>query len=290
MALPTVIERALDQMPVLDQAGEAAQTFIGAALKRGGTPAKLLKDALNGVWFHHPLHPALTDVPIGAWTCATLLDAASAADGRLAPAADALVGVGCVGTLGAAVSGLADWQDTYGQERRVGVAHAVLNTGALMMFGASWLLRRSGSRAAGVTLSLAGYGLALASSYLGGHLVFRLGTQVNRNAWTEAPQDWMPALPEADLPENQLVPGDAGGRPVLLIKQHGRLYAMGDVCSHAGGPLHEGTLQGRSVICPWHGSQFDLADGAIVHGPATTEALMLDVRVQNGQVEVRRRA
>jgi nitrite reductase/ring-hydroxylating ferredoxin subunit/uncharacterized membrane protein len=289
MALPALVEQALDRLPVLDQIGDAGQTLIGSGLQRGGSPAKLVKDLLNGVWFRHPLHPALTDVPIGSWTCATLLDAASAGDSRLRPAADTLVGVGCLGALGAALSGVADWQDTYGHERRVGVAHALLNVGALTLFSTSWFLRRGGSRSAGLAASAAGYGLALASSYLGGHLVFRLGTQVNRNAWTEAPEDWTPAITEAELGDNQLVHASAGGLSVLLVRQHGRVYAMGDVCSHAGGPLHEGTLDGRSVICPWHGSQFDLADGNILHGPATAEALMLETRIQDGHVQVRRR-
>ena len=289
MALPTLVEQALDQLPVLDQIGDAGQAAIGTALQRGGSTAKLVKDVLNGVWFRHPLHPALTDVPIGAWTCSTILDAASAADSRLAPAADVLLGVGCLGALGAAASGVADWQDTYGHERRVGVAHALLNVGALTLFSTSWLLRRKGSRASGLLASFAGYGLALASSYLGGHLVFGLGTQVNRNAWTEPPEDWTDAKPEAEVPENRLVHADVNGLSVLLVRQHGRVYAIGDVCSHAGGPLHEGTLEGRSVICPWHGSQFDLASGDILHGPATAEALLLDARVEAGQVQVRMR-
>lgn len=283
-----VIERALDQMTFLEPLADALQQAAGKLLEDGGEAAKSAKDVLNGVWFEHPLHPAMTDIPIGAWTCATLLDVASAGDERLERAADALIGVGCLGAVGAALTGLADWQDTYGKERRTGLAHATLNTAALGFFATSWSLRKSGSRGLGVLASFAGYGLAVAASYLGGDLVFRLGTQVNRGAWLELPEDWTPAAQEADLEEGKLVKGDANGLAVLLVRKNGRIYAMSDVCPHAGGPLNEGSLQGRSVICPWHASQFDLADGRIIHGPASVAPPLFETRVQAGQVEIRR--
>lgn len=283
------IERFLDQLTFLEPLSDALQQAIGKLLQDGGESAKQAKDFLNGVWFEHPLHPAMTDIPIGAWTCATLLDMASAGDERLERAADTLIGVGCLGAVGAAVTGLADWQDTYGKERRTGLAHASLNTAALALFTTSWSLRKSGARGLGVMASLAGFGAALAASYLGGDLVFRMGTQVNHAAWLEAPEDWTAAAGEGDLEEGKLVKGDANGLAVLLVRQHGHIYAMSDVCTHAGGPLNEGTLEGSSVICPWHASQFNLSDGRIIHGPASVTPIMLDARVQDGKVEVRRR-
>ncbi|MFI5266130.1 MAG: Rieske 2Fe-2S domain-containing protein [Chloroflexota bacterium] len=285
-----LIEQVLDQLTFLEPLADSLQKVFSQLLEQGGETAKLAKDALNGVWFEHPLHPAMTDIPIGAWTCSTMLDLASAGDERLAKAADVLVGVGCAGAVGAAITGLADWQDTYGKERRTGLAHALLNTGALAMFLTSLALRRSGARAPGILASLTGYGLALSASYLGGDLVFRMGTQVNRTAWIEGPDDWTGAIADADVPEGTLVRASAGDVPVLLCRQNGRLYAICAVCPHAGGPLDEGTLDGRTVICPWHGSQFDLADGSIVHGPASVQPPLYDTRVENGQIEVKRRA
>ncbi len=283
-----LIQRAIDQLTFLEPLADGLQNTLGDLLKQGGEPAKLAKDVLNGVWFEHPLHPAMTDIPIGAWTCATLLDVASAGDERLAKAADVLVGVGCAGAVGAALTGLADWQDTYAHERRTGLVHALLNTGALTLFLTSLSLRRAGVRPLGVVSSLAGYGLALAASYLGGDLTFRMGTQVNRTAWLEGPDEWTAALAEAELGENRLVRAKAGDVPVLLCRQNGRIYAISATCPHAGGPLDEGTLEGRTVICPWHASQFDLADGSIVHGPSTFKAPLFETRVENGQVEVKR--
>ena len=245
-----IVDSVLDQLTFLEPMADTLQRVIGQYIQQGGEQAQQAKDVLNGVWFEHPLHPAMTDIPIGAWTCSTFLDLASVTDERLAPAADLLVGVGCVGAIGAALTGLADWQDTYGHERRNGLAHALLNTGALGLFATSLSLRKSGARPLGVMASMAGYGLALAASFLGGDLVFRMGTQVNRNAFIEAPEDWTVAAHESDLEDGKLVRGRAGDAPVLLVRQNGRIYAMSAVCSHAGGPLDEGTLEDRSVICP----------------------------------------
>jgi nitrite reductase/ring-hydroxylating ferredoxin subunit/uncharacterized membrane protein len=284
-----LIEQFIDQLTFLEPLSDSVQQAVGRLLEQGGETAKQAKDALNGVWFEHPLHPAVTDIPIGAWTCATMLDLASAGDERLAKAADALVGIGCVGAVGAAVTGLADWQDTYGKERRTGLVHALLNTGALTLFLTSLSLRRSGARGLGVMTSLAGYGLALGASYLGGDLVFRMGTQVNRTAWIEGPDEWTSTVPEGTVAEGALVRASAGDVPVLLCRLNGQLHAISAVCPHAGGPLDEGALEGRSVICPWHGSQFDLANGAIIHGPATVTPPLYDTRVENGTIEVKRR-
>jgi nitrite reductase/ring-hydroxylating ferredoxin subunit/uncharacterized membrane protein len=240
------------------------------------------------VWFEHPLHPAITDVPIGAWTCATLLDVAGGGDERLERASDMLVGLGCLGAVGAAVTGAADWQDTYGKERRTGLAHGLLNLGALGFFLTSLGLRRSGARGAGVMASLIGYAISLGASYLGGDLVFRMGTQVNRTAWYEGPDDWTPLIGDGEVPEGKLVRASAGDVPVLLYRQNGKLYAISAVCPHAGAPLEEGTVDGTTVICPWHGSQFELSDGAIIHGPSSYQPPVYETRVENGQIEVRR--
>jgi nitrite reductase/ring-hydroxylating ferredoxin subunit len=79
---------------------------------------------------------------------------------------------------------------------------------------------------------------------------------------------------------------NAAGIPVLLVKQEERIYAIGEVCSHLGGPLSEGTIANGVVTCPWHGSQFALTDGAVVNGPATFAQPCFQTRVRNGKVEV----
>jgi len=73
---------------------------------------------------------------------------------------------------------------------------------------------------------------------------------------------------------------------LLLVRQHGRVCAFAHQCAHLGGPLSEGTLEDGRVVCPWHGSQFRLDDGAVVNGPSTHPQPCLAVRERNGQIEV----
>ncbi|MGC5166077.1 DUF2231 domain-containing protein [Luteimicrobium sp. DT211] len=123
---------------------------------------------LRGKPFGHPLHPTLSDLPIGLWTSAVLLDAGGR---RFEDASRRLVGAGLVAAVPTALAGLADWRTTHQPARGVGVAHAALNGGAVLCFAASWLARRRGR---GKALSLLGAGLVSAGGYLGGHLVLTL--------------------------------------------------------------------------------------------------------------------
>ena len=126
-------------------------------------------DALQGRWLGHAIHPPLTDVPIGAWTSATILDLVG---GRQAqPAAKRLVGVGILAALPTAVTGWAEWGAAEQRAKRVGVVHAGSNVAALVLYAASWRARARGKQLRGVALGLGG-GLALGfGGYLGGHLV-----------------------------------------------------------------------------------------------------------------------
>ena len=78
---------------------------------------------------------------------------------------------------------------------------------------------------------------------------------------------------------------EAGGLPAVIVRREGLLHAMGAVCSHAGGPLHEGKLDGDVVTCPWHASQLRFADRRVVGGPATFDQPLV-VR-ERGVVEVK---
>src|SRR5437764_12051192 len=88
-----------------------------------------VKDALSGTWLDHPLHPMLTDLPIGFWTSAWVLDIVGGKGER--DAARRLIGAGVLSAIPAALTGAADWSDTEGRSRRVGVVHAVVNSSAL---------------------------------------------------------------------------------------------------------------------------------------------------------------
>jgi nitrite reductase/ring-hydroxylating ferredoxin subunit len=241
-----------------------------------------LKDALSGTWLGHPLHPLLTDVVVGSWTSALVLDRVGADDG-----ADVLVALGVAAALPTALSGLSDWADLPTDTRRVGVVHALGNTAALILHGVSLAERLRGCRARGQALSAAGIGIAMASAWLGGHLSFGRGVGVNQTVFEDLPHDWTAVADDADLAEGALTGVSADGTGVMLARQRGRIWALVDRCSHRGCALHEGTLGDGTVKCACHGSTFRLEDGSIVTGPATAPQPRLLVQVREGRVEVR---
>ncbi|HZS88176.1 MAG TPA: Rieske 2Fe-2S domain-containing protein [Chloroflexota bacterium] len=285
--------RGLDQLIArqrwLDTIGEPLQKTIVSLFARGGRTGKQTKNLLNGTWFGHPLHPALTDIPIGAWTTTLVLDAVAAArdDEALAKAADITLATGLVGAAGAALTGVTDWSDTYGKERSVGLLHGLLMVATVATYSAALGARLSGARSAGAALGGAGYALLLAGAYLGGEEVLGIGYGVNHTAFQSGPADYVAVLPASDLPDETLTRADARGLAVLLARVDGQIYALHDTCVHAGCSLAEGTLEGTSVICSCHGSQFDLHDGAVINGPATMPEPHLDVRIENGMIEVK---
>jgi nitrite reductase/ring-hydroxylating ferredoxin subunit len=75
--------------------------------------------------------------------------------------------------------------------------------------------------------------------------------------------------------------------PVLAVRLQGRLYAIAAVCSHAGGPLDEGQLNGTRVTCPWHGSVFCVTSGQVRGGPATFSQPRFAVREEEGRVDLK---
>ena len=134
-----VVERLENASP-LDPVVKAVRRIVNSALK----PQKV-RDALHGVWFGHPLHPVLTDIPIGAWTAALALDALDAAsEDDFAPGADAAIALGLAGAVGSAVTGLTDWKELDTKPLRIGLLHGMLNLGATILYAASLILRRRG--------------------------------------------------------------------------------------------------------------------------------------------------
>jgi nitrite reductase/ring-hydroxylating ferredoxin subunit len=229
----------------------------------------------------------LTDVPIGAWSMATLLDLVGGDEAE--PAADLLVGVGILAALPTAATGLNDWSDTLGAESRVGVVHAGANVAALGLYAGSLVARRAGHRRRGTVLGLAGLAALSAGGYLGGHLAYANAVNVNHTAFEHRPDDWTSVLPEAELAEGdprRVVTGDAA---ILLVRDGGQVYALANRCSHLGGPLNDGVIVDGCVQCPWHQSMVRLRDGHIVRGPASVPQPTYDVRLQAGQIQVRAR-
>jgi len=283
----TAAHEAVDAITSLEALDEPART-VGKTV-RNAVPAGPVKDALSGTWLGHALHPVLTDLPIGTWTSAVLLDwLGGEASGD---AADRLVALGIAFALPAAATGITEWADAEpasDEVRRVGVVHAAANTGALALFGASLAARRSGSRGAGKLLALAGAGVMTASGFLGGHLSFAKGVGVDQTAFEEAPPEWTTAMRDADLPEGESRYAEVAGVGVLVARHEGSVYALSNRCVHRGGPLDEGELSGGCVTCPLHGSTYRLADGSVVRGPAAYEQPVWQVRVREGVIELKR--
>lgn len=275
------LARRLEDMHGLDRVAKPVQA---AVRKLVGQPT--VRNLLSGTNLGHPLHPPLTDVPIGAWTMAVLLD--SVGGRRARPAADVLVATGLAAAVPTAATGLNDWSDTLGRETRIGLVHAAANTLALTLFAASLATRLRDARSAGRALGLAGLGVLTVGGYLGGHLGYVRGVNVNRTAWHQGPSEWTDVLDAAELPDDQPRRADADGVPVLLYRRGDRLYALDAVCSHLGGPLQDGAVGNGTITCPWHGSTFHLADGRIARGPASTPQPVFDVRVHDGRIQVRR--
>lgn len=281
--------KVVEQQKALDQLSDQIQPLVQNAFKSAGPAGRELKNILHGTWLGHPLHPALTDVPLGAWTAALALDAMESISGRkeLRAGADAAIAIGLVGAAGAAVTGLTDWSEINGRARKVGLLHGLLNVGATVLYSTSLVLRRKQKRNAGMGFAMLGFAVSSASAYLGGHLVFSEQIGVNHAAAQEMPKEFVPVLPDTELREGEMKRADAKGVPVLLVRCEGEVCALAHTCSHLGGPLSEGKLEGDVVQCPWHGSRFNVRDGSVVDGPATFPQPRFETRVREGQIEVR---
>jgi nitrite reductase/ring-hydroxylating ferredoxin subunit/uncharacterized membrane protein len=272
----------LEEQPWLDQVGDYAMELVKPLLEH--PQAERVMDFLHGRWLGHALHPVLTDLPIGMWTGSLLLDTVGAHK-----SAGVLSAAGSAGAVGAAASGFADWSDTVGRDRRLGVLHGLLNLSGMGLQVLSLSARLRRRKTSAMALSALGLTVSSAAAYLGGELVFGRGVMVNRDAWVTGPEKWTPVAPETEVNEGAMKPAEVEGRPVLLYRESGTVYALEGICSHLGGPLGEGEVQDGVVTCPWHGSRFRLTDGAVCRGPATFAVPRLQTRIRQGQVEVRGR-
>ena len=254
-------------------------------------PVRPIKDLLNGTWLGHPLHSAITDIPIGTLLIAVvfdLLDQRVAAD--VALLATALV------MLAAAVSGAADYTDTDGTARSRATLHSTLMVVGLVLVVASLVVRVTGpvDRAVPIALSVVGFLVVTAGAFVGGDVVYVLGNMVNRHAFRGAGTKWI-ALDIGELTDIGEVPhatptkARAGVNDLVLVRIGTTVHALHAVCAHAGGPLAQGTVVDGCIECPWHASRFRLHDGRVAQGPALYDQPVYEIRAaEGGGYEVRR--
>jgi nitrite reductase/ring-hydroxylating ferredoxin subunit/uncharacterized membrane protein len=254
-------------------------------------PIRPIKDFLNGTWLGHPVHAAITDVPIGAMTVSIIADVLGQP-----LVADVSMLIGVLAIVATAVTGFADYTDVDGTARNRATVHSVVMLTVLVVYAIS-LVARSGNppdRALPIGLAVVGYVLLLAGGEIGGDLVYLTGVHVNRHAWRGSGQKWV-ALDLgglADIPQGGPTKLRAGINDLAVIRDGERILALHAVCSHAGGPIAEGTIvNGDRIECPWHGSRFRLANGHVVRGPSMYDLPAYDVRrAEGGGWEVRRQA
>jgi len=288
----SLVDRVIRRQRWLEKAADVLQGGVGAVYGALGRPGRALKNVMHGTGvLGHPLHPAISDLPIGAWAAGVVADYVAHFSSALpTQAGDVALALGLSAAVLAALTGLTDYHETIGHERRVATAHGLSMVAVVALEAASLALRWFGSSTLhplAVGLSTVGFAGVMAGGYLGGHLVFGLGTMVNRNAFAEGPEDYVAVGMGADFPEGEMHRVNAAGMPALLVRRAGTLHAIAAVCSHAGGPLDEGTLEGTRVTCPWHGSIFRFEDGAVAGGPATFPLPVRQARVVAGNIEVR---
>ena len=281
MAVTAAVDR-LENSPALDRAAAPLSALFGRLLA-----SQRVKDVLHGVWFGHPLHPALVDVPIGAWTAASVLDL-TAGD---APGATVLVAVGLAAAAPAALAGWADWLDLHEQQQRVGVVHAGLNVLGIGCYATSLAHRLAGHQRRGRLFGLLGFAVLSAGGYLGGHLAFRQAAGANHTEDVPhlMPSGWVEIGRASELPDGEPTQRMAGSVPLFVLRRGHQIWVLADTCSHLSAPLHEGDLVDEPepcVVCPWHGSTFRLFDGAVVHGPATAPVPALQTRVADDRLLV----
>jgi nitrite reductase/ring-hydroxylating ferredoxin subunit len=277
---PHELVRGIERFAPLDKVAEPLAVLVGKVVS-----PRWIRNLLSGTKLGHPAHPMLTDLPIGAWSMSTLLDTVGGNSSERA--ADLLVGAGILSAIPTAMTGLNDWSDTIGGERRIGTVHAGANVAALGLYVASLIARGAGHRGRGKLLGLAGLGVLMAGGYLGGHLSYAKAVNVNHTVFEYRPPEWTPVLADAELGEGEHRVVSADGASVLLVRDKGQLHALANTCSHAGGPLDEGEFVDGCVVCPWHASTFRLADGSIVRGPASIPQPAYQTRVSDGKIEVR---
>ena len=174
--------RRLEETTALDAAVQAVEPTIRTAFGTGIRAA-----VLRGDWLGHAVHPLLTDLVLGTWTSATVLDLFGGA--QSSAAAQRLIGTGLLAAAPTAWTGWAEWSAAGPRDQRLGLVHAATNALAISVYAASWIARRRGRHGAGVKLALVGATVAGVGGYLGSHLAVARKLGSRHPAYREGPLD-----------------------------------------------------------------------------------------------------
>ena len=279
---------AIGRQDWLDRPSYRLEHVLTIAFASFGGARERVSNGLHGTWLGHPVHPILNTLPTGAVATTVALDAASMMPGSrpIREASRYALGVGIVGSVGAAVTGVADWQHTHEESRRVGLVHGALNGIATALFVASWWDRRRGRHLRGMAKTAVGYAITLGSGYLGGDLVYGAGLGTDRSGDRLTVSDWTPVLAATALADGESKRVDIDGVGVVLHRNGNGVLAIGEFCPHLGAPMSDGWIDRDLVVCPWHGSRFSAKSGEVLRGPATAPLHCYSARVCDGMIEV----
>ncbi|WP_099222753.1 Rieske 2Fe-2S domain-containing protein [Mycobacterium persicum] len=285
---------AIGRQAWLDRPSYRLEHLISFGFNALGGARDRVTNALNGVWLGHPVHPPLTSFASGALGTTVALDALSLLPGR--PASEVLdasrfasraLGLGIAASVGSAVTGIADWQHTHEEDRRVGLVHGLVNTAATALYVMSWVDRRCGHHLRGIAASALGYAITVGGAYLGGALVFESGIGIDQSGGRLRTKEWTPVLPASSLNGKPVrVEVDGVGLVVCQTKP-GEVSAFGEFCPHLAAPMADGWIDRGRLVCPWHGSRFALESGEVLRGPSAAPLPCYEARLVDGMVEVR---
>jgi nitrite reductase/ring-hydroxylating ferredoxin subunit/uncharacterized membrane protein len=252
----------------------------------------------------HPLHPILVSFPVAFGVAAPLADVAGMGGdwprlwivGGYASIATVVTG------LVAAVPGLIDYLFVVppkSSAKRRATYHMIVNVVALAIMAASWGFRDWQSfepAVLAVVLEFASIGVMSIGGWLGGTLVYRNQIGVDHRyaeagKWQEqhldADADGFVAVENAhQLKANQMILVHVDGRRIVLARKDSGFAAFDDSCTHRGGSLAGGMMTCGTVMCPWHGSQFDVSSGAVRGGPAKEPIIAYQVDETGGKVRI----
>ncbi|KZS53631.1 (2Fe-2S)-binding protein [Mycobacterium kansasii] len=284
---------AIGRQEWLDRPSYRLEHLISFGVNALGGARDRVTNALNGVWLGHPVHPPLTSFASGALGTTVALDALSVLPGR--PASEVLdasrfasraLGLGIAASVGSAVTGIADWQHTHEEDRRVGLVHGLVNTAATALYVMSWVDRRRGHHLRGIAASALGYAITVGGAYLGGALVFESGIGIDQSGGRLRTKEWTPVLPASSLNGKPVrVEVDGVGLVVCQTKP-GEVSAFGEFCPHLAAPMADGWIDRSRLVCPWHGSRFALESGEVLRGPSAAPLPCYEARLVDGMVEV----
>ncbi len=284
------IDEFVENYPGFKQTSQDVAQRIQEAIFAQGEDGRNVADVLHGKQLGHPLHPLLTDITIGSWTLGALFDVLGflTRSPSSRKAADRLITLGTISAVPTALAGITDFSGIKQDSAGHGMAHGIINSLALFFFWRSMKNRSRNHHLTGFFYSTLGLGLMTLGAWLGGDLVYNHRVGVSHVPEEKVADDWTSILAANELKANKPQVVKVKKQPILLTKQGRNISAISAICSHAGGPLEEGSFRDGCVQCPWHGSVFNLTDGHVVHGPATFEQPHYQTRITDGQIEIRR--